>query len=60
MMPCEEELLGLSSSGSSSLFQLFSFKHPGNINFQLKGLLDGNGPWESLGALGPFVVLKHL
>ncbi|CAE7151474.1 unnamed protein product, partial [Symbiodinium necroappetens] len=53
----EEELLGLSSSGSSSLFQLFSFKHPGNINFQLKGLLDGNslelgmrmgfGPFES-------------
>jgi len=53
----EEELLGLSSSGSSSLFQLFSFKHPGNINFQLKGLLEGNslelgmrmgfGPFES-------------
>ncbi|CAE7349703.1 unnamed protein product [Symbiodinium sp. CCMP2592] len=38
----DDDLVGLSASGSSSVFQLFSFKHPGMINFELQGLLDGN------------------
>ena len=52
-----QEAQELTSTSAKNLFQLFSFKHPGMVNFELKGLLEGNslelgirmgfGPFES-------------